>query len=254
MEAAIPSSSSTDTLVDEISKTFRTVAIMKRCLALSRSRLFFTLLALVGSLVTGGLIIGESIVFGHLAQLLNGSVSSGQVNFFYLMFFIVALIALAGYITSGSCFGIVSEHLVFRTRNIFLNAILRQDTEWFLQPRKSTSSLTSVISIAAGHLSGLSGVIIGTTVSALASLVGGAILSHIIAWKIAIVLFATSPIVVLAGFLRLHVLSKLEEKNQLAYTDAVSLATEACSSIRTIAALGTKKAFLEMFHRAVDKF
>jgi ABC-type bacteriocin/lantibiotic exporter with double-glycine peptidase domain len=106
----------------------------------------------------------------------------------------------------------------------------------------------------AGHLSGLSGVIIGTIVSALVSVVGGAILAFIVAWKIAIVLFATSPVVILAGFLRLRVLSKLDEKNQLAYTDAASLATEACSSIRTVAALGTEKVTSERFHMAVDKF
>ena len=106
----------------------------------------------------------------------------------------------------------------------------------------------------AGHLSGLSGVIIGTIVSALVAVVGGAILAHIVAWKIAIVLFATSPVVVLAGFLRLRVLSKLEEKNQLSYTDAASLATEACSNIRTVAALGTEHEISERFHSAVDKF
>jgi ATP-binding cassette subfamily B (MDR/TAP) protein 1 len=253
MEAAISPSPSTETRVKS-EQAYGTCTIIRRCLALSRSRLFFTLLALGGSLVTGGLILGESIIFGHLVQLLNSSVPCGQVNFFCVMFFMVALIALAGYITSGSCFGIVSEHLIYRTRDISLKTILRQDMEWFLQPERSTASLVSVISMDAGHLSGLSGVIIGTIASALVSVIGGAILAHIVAWKIAIVLFATSPVVILAGFLRLRVLSKLEEKNQLAYTDAASLAAEACSSIRTVAALGIEKKTLARFYQAVDKF
>jgi mitochondrial fission protein ELM1 len=49
-------------------------------------------------------------------------------------------------------------------------------------------------------------------------------------------------------------LSKLEEKNQLAYVDAASLASEACSSIRTVAALGTENATSQKFRQAVDKF
>jgi ATP-binding cassette subfamily B (MDR/TAP) protein 1 len=231
-----------------------TIAIIRRCLALSRARLFFTLLALVGSLITGGLIIAESIIFGHLIQLLNGSVASSSVNFFCLMFFVAAFAAFVGYTTSGSCFGMVSEHLIFRTRDISLRTILRQDMDWFLQPGRSTAALISVISMDSGHLSGLSGVIIGTIVSALVSVVGGAILAHIIAWKIAIVLFATAPIVILAGFFRLRVISKLEEKNQLAYTEAATLATEACSNIRTIAALGTERETSRKFHLAVDKY
>lgn len=238
----------------ESTVSFGTFTIIRRCLALSRTRLFFTLLALVGSLITGGLIIGESIIFGHLVQLLNSSVPSGRVDFFCLMFFVVALAAFLGYTISGSCFGIVSEYLIYRTRDISLRTILRQDMEWFLQPGRSTSALVSVISMDSGHLSGLSGVIIGTIVSALVSVVGGAILAHIVAWKIAIVLFATSPIVILAGFFRLRVLSKLEEKNQKAYTEAASLATEACGSIRTIAALGTERITSRRFHLAVDKY
>ena len=252
-KAELSTSSSTETLVAS-SKTFGTFTIIKRCLALTHSKLFFTLLALLGSLVTGGLILGESIIFGHLVQLLNSSVPSGRVDFYCLMFFVVSLVALAGYVTSGSCFGLVSEHLIFRTRDISLRTILRQDMEWFMQPGRSASTLISITSMDAGHLSGLSGVIIGTIVSALVSVVGGAILAFIVAWKIAIVLFATSPVVISAGFLRLRVLSKLEEKNQLAYTDAASLATEACSSIRTVAALGTEKATLERFYRAIDKY
>ncbi|TVY16808.1 Phosphatidylcholine translocator ABCB4 [Lachnellula arida] len=234
--------------------SFGTIKIIRRCLALSRSRLFFTLLALVGALITGGLILGESIIFGHLVSLLNGPVDASRVDFYCLMFFVVSLAALIGYITSGSCFGIVSEHLIMRTRDLSLRTILRQDMEWFLQSGRSTSSLVSVISMDSGHLSGLSGVIIGTMVSALVSVIGGAILAHIVAWKIAIVLFATSPVVVLAGFFRFRVLAKLEEKNQLAYTEAASLATEACSSIRTIAALGTETATSKRFDLAIDKY
>lgn len=234
--------------------SFGTITIINRCLALSRARLFFTLLALIGSLITGGMIIGESIIFGHLVQLLNGSADSGAVNFFCLMFFVIALAAFFGYTISGSCFGIVSEHLIFRTRDVSLQTVLKQDMDWFLQPGRSTAALISVISMDSGHLSGLSGVIIGTIVSALVSVAGGAILAHIIAWKIAIVLFATAPIVILSGFFRLRVLSKLEEKNQLAYTDAATLATEACGNIRTIAALGTEKQTSQRFHLAVDKY
>lgn len=234
--------------------TFGTFTIIRRCLALSRPRLFFTLFALVGSLITGALILGESIIFGNLIELLNGSVAEDRVKFFCLMFFVASLAAFFGYTISGSCFGIVSEYLIHRTRDISLQTILRQDIDWFLQPGRSTSALISVISMDSGHLSGLSGVIIGTVVSALVSVVGGAILAHIVAWKIAIVLFATAPIVVLAGFVRLRVLSKLEEKSQLAYTEAATLATEACTNIRTIAALGTEKETSLRFHNAVHKY
>jgi ATP-binding cassette subfamily B (MDR/TAP) protein 1 len=234
--------------------SFSSFAIVRRCLALGQSRSILTLFALLGSILTGGLILGESVIFGHLVQLLNGDmIPSGKVDFFCLMFFVVALVALIGYVTSGSCFGIVSEYLVFRVRDVSLQTILRQDMEWFLQPGRSTSSLVSVISMDSGHISGLSGVIIGTIVSALVSVVGGAILAHVVAWKIAIVLFATSPVILLSGFFRLRVVGIVEESNSKAYTEAASLATEACGAIRTIAALGTEKVTLDRFRQAIQK-
>jgi ABC-type multidrug transport system fused ATPase/permease subunit len=233
-------------------KQYSTGTILKRCIILSNSRLPFTCLALLGSLITGGLILGESVIFGHLVSLLNGDNPSGQVNLFSLMFVVVACAALIGYVTIGSCFGIVSEHLIMRTRDISLRSILRQDMDWFLKPGRSTFALTAVISMDAGNLSGLTGVIIGTIVSALVSVIGGAILAHIVAWKIAVVLFATSPIVILAGFFRLRVLAKVEENNQHAYIEAASLASEACSNIRTIAALGIEAETSERFHKAVE--
>lgn len=233
-------------------KALGTFTIIRRCLALSRSRVVFTILALLGSITTGGLILGEAVIFGNIIQLVNGNMSADRIDFFCLMFLVVAIAALVGYITSGICFGFVSEHLVFRTRDISLQTILRQDMDWFLQPGRSTSALASVLSMEAGH--GLSGVIIGTIVSALVSVIGGAILAHIVAWKIAIVLFATSPVVILAGYLRLRVVAKVEEKNQRAYTEAASLAAEACSNIRTIAALGTEKLTSDRFHDAIGKF
>lgn len=252
-EEVMEASSAPSSISDD-PPAFSSFAIIRRCLALSRSRSILTLFALLGSILTGGLILGESIIFGHLVQLLNGDmIPSGKVDFYCLMFFVVALVALIGYVTSGSCFGIVNEHLVFRVRDVSLQTILRQDMEWFLQPGRSTSSLVSVISMDSGHISGLSGVIIGTILSALVSVIGGAILAHVVAWKIAMVLFSTSPVILLSGFFRLRVLAKVEESNSKAYTEAASLATEACGAIRTIAALGTEKATLTRFRHAIQK-
>ncbi|TGO22465.1 hypothetical protein BPAE_0167g00070 [Botrytis paeoniae] len=237
----------------EFSKPLGTLAIIRRCFALTKSEIPFALLAFVACAATGGLVIGESIIFGNLVSLLNGSVPSSQVDFFCLMFFIVAIVALLGYTTSGSCFGIVSETLIMRTRDLSLRTILRQDMEWFLMSGRSTSALISVMNMDSGHLSGLSGVIIGTMISGFVSVVGGAILAHAVAWKIAIVLLGTSPVILLAGYFRIRVLAQIEAKNQAAYVGASAFATEACGAIRTISALGIERETSSKFKVAVNK-
>jgi ABC-type bacteriocin/lantibiotic exporter with double-glycine peptidase domain len=104
-----------------------------------------------------------------------------------------------------------------------------------------------------GHLSGLSGVILGTFFSISTSVVGGIILSHIVAWKIAIVLLSAVPIMLLAGFLRLRILAKAEERHQSSYTAAAALASEACAGIQTVAALGRERDVLQMYRAAIQK-
>jgi ABC-type multidrug transport system fused ATPase/permease subunit len=230
--------------------------LIARCLKLSRKESPAIGLGLLASMASGGIIIGEAIIFGNLVELLNASGSAeldARVAKFSLMFFILAIIALASHACSGSAFGIVSENLTLRIRDISLRTILKQDVAWFTKPGHSHHSLMSRINMDSGHLSGLSGVILGTFFSITTSVVGGIILAHIMAWKIAIVLLCAVPVMVVAGFLRLRILAKSEERHQTAYNSAAAMASEACSAIQTVAALGRERDVLWMYKRAVQK-
>jgi ATP-binding cassette, subfamily B (MDR/TAP), member 1 len=207
--------------------------------------------------LSGGIIIGESIIFGNLISTLNDQQDLSELKsnaaFYCLMFFILSLIALSAYITSGSSFGIVSERLIRRVRIKSLETILRQDIEWFHQPDHSPSALMSMLNMDAGHLSGLSGVILGTIFTVLTSMGGGIILAHIVAWKVAIVLLAAVPIVLFSGFMRLRVLAKFEQRHETAYLGASALATEAVNAIRTVSSLGREKDIISLYRQAVEK-
>ncbi|KAI9798066.1 MAG: hypothetical protein M1833_004963 [Piccolia ochrophora] len=225
-------------------KTMSTGSIMKRSLALT-------------SMITGAIIVGEAIIFGHLISILKGlddpEALMQEAHSYCLMFFVLAIVALFAYFTSGVCFGIVSERLILRTKDESLRTILRQDMAWHSEPGHSAHALMSSIMMDSGHLSGLSGVIIGTILSVTTSMVGGIVLAHAVAWKIAIVLLAAVPVMIVAGFLRLRVLAKFEQRHETAYNEAAALASEACTSIRTVAALGQEHHILKMYRKTIDK-
>lgn len=231
--------------------------LLRRCLALSKPDAMIIAIGLMASIFTGGIILGESIVFGNLISILNNQKNAASLkdraDFFSLIFFVLALIALFAYTISGSAFGIVSERLIRRIRDKSLRTILRQDIAWFQSPSHSPGALMSMLSMDTGHLSGLSGVILGTICSVTTSMLGGIILAHVVAWKIAIVLLAAVPIMIVSGFLRLRVLAKFEQRHETAYLDAATLATEACTAIRTIAALGREQDVTRLYSKAVDK-
>ncbi|KZF19679.1 leptomycin B resistance protein pmd1 [Xylona heveae TC161] len=236
--------------------TLSAFGIIKRCLKLSKPEAFFIGVGICASIVGGGMIIGEALVFGHLVQTLNDNanpiVVKDHADFYCLMFFVLSIIALVAHSVGSSSFGVVSENLVGRTRDLSLRAILRQDMSWFSEPGHSSHSLMSTLNMDSGHLSGLSGVIIGTVFSVTTSIVGGIILAHIVAWKIAIVLLAAVPIMIVSGFMRLRILAKFEELHETAYNDAAALASEACQGMRAVQALGREKDILRLYKKAIE--
>jgi ATP-binding cassette subfamily B (MDR/TAP) protein 1 len=225
---------------------------IKRCLHLSRRDWPFITVGLGASIITGGIVLAEAVVFGNLIQILNNIESphtASDANRLCLIFLVLALVALLAYTISGTSFGIVSERLVWSTRDISLRTILQQDLEWFSQLGHSSYNLLATVNKDSGNLGGLSGVLIGTIFCVLTSMIGGIILSCTVAWKIAIVFLAAAPVMVLSGFLKIRILSNFEQRHDTAYNFATSLACEACSSISTVAALGREKEVLEEYRR-----
>ncbi|KAF2019675.1 P-loop containing nucleoside triphosphate hydrolase protein [Aaosphaeria arxii CBS 175.79] len=231
--------------------------LISRCLRLNRKETPAIGIGLLASIVSGSTIIGEAITFGNLVELLNdqsgSSILESKVSKFCLMFFILGIITLVSHTCSGTAFGIVSENLIVRVRDVSFRTILMQDIAWFSQPGHSHHSLMSRLNSESGHISGLSGVILGTFFSIATSVVGGIILAHVVAWRIAIVLLAAVPIMIMAGFTRLKILAVSEQRRQGAYNEAAALASEACTAIQTVASLGRERDLLRMYQEALRK-
>ncbi|KAF1948056.1 P-loop containing nucleoside triphosphate hydrolase protein [Clathrospora elynae] len=230
--------------------------LIGRSLSLSRNEAPAIVIGLVSSIISGGVIIGEALIFGNLVELLNdttGSDLTSRVSFYCLLFFVLAIIALASHCCGKTAFGIVSENLTLRVRDLSFRTILQQDIAWFSKPGHSHHALMSRLNMDSGSISGLSGVILGTIFSIATSVLGGIVLAHIVAWKIAIVLLAAVPVMLLAGFLRLRILAIAEEHHQTAYNDAAALASEATSSMQVVAVFGLESHFLERYREAIRK-
>lgn len=214
-------------------------------------------LGLLAATVSGSIMLGEAVVFGNLVQLLNEGRQSpdfhDRANFFCLMFFMLGCIALLAYACSGTAFGIASDRLTRRVQAKLLANVLVMDMQWFSQPGRSALELTSTFTKDSGDLACLSGVALGTIFTVVTSVLGGIILAHAIAWKIAIVLLAAVPIMLASGYIRLRMLAKGEQRHRTAYTKPTSLAIEACRNRRTVVLFGLEDFILSEYHEALMK-
>ncbi|KAI9003540.1 ABC transporter [Gaertneriomyces semiglobifer] len=156
---------------------------------------------------------------------------------FSLFFFILALAQFTAYFVNGSMFGFVSGKILWRVRSKVLRTYMKHPISFFDLPGNSTSTLTSTLNADAGHLSGVTGVIIGTCFTVIIGLMIGITLAHVVAWKLAVVILCAVPIMLVSGWGRIKVIADFQKRHETAYNESAALASEAVSNIRTVAAL-----------------
>ncbi|KAE8148005.1 P-loop containing nucleoside triphosphate hydrolase protein [Aspergillus avenaceus] len=232
------------------------ISLLKGISPIVRPYLLIALVALVGAGVVGGAFSAEAVIFGNTVSNLNTCNTPERIrssgSFFGLMFFVLAIIEFFANIISWSGFGWVSEKTIYSVRMMLFRSLFEQDLQWHQSDDRTPTSLLSYITNDGNLLSGLSGSILGTIFSIVINLIASIILTHVIAWKIALVCLAVVPLVLGVGIMQLKVLAKFEERHENAFNKSVSISVEAISYIKTVASLSLEEETLAVYRRALS--
>ena len=152
---------------------------------------------------------------------------------------------------TGSAFGRVAEKLVCKVRLLTFRTLFHQELEWHTSEGRSVPSLLSFFTSDTNSLASLSGTITGSIMTIIVNLIASILLTHILAWKIAIVLLATLPILLGAGFMRLRVLAQFQDRHQAIYANSIGITIEAVESIKTVAINALENSFFEEYRRSL---
>ncbi|KAH7150159.1 ABC transporter [Dactylonectria estremocensis] len=172
-------------------------------------------------------------------------------DFWAAMYFMLAGVLLLAYIAHGVLFAKCSERLIHRARSATFRAILRQDICFFDLEKNTSGALTSFLSTKTADLAGLSGVTLGTLLMVTTTLLAGLIVGIAIGWKLALVCTSTVPILLACGYFRLWMLSHYDRRCKNSYVESASYASEAVSSIRTIASLTREEDILRQYQKSL---
>lgn len=220
-----------------------------------RPHLLIIFLALLGASIVGGAFSGEAVIFGNTVGSLNPCKSPDSIrskgDFYGLMFFVLAIIEFFANVASWTGFGWVSERIVCTVRVLSFRSLFEQDLQWHQSKGRTPALLLSYITRDGNALAGLSGSVIGTLFSITVNLIAAIILTHIIAWKIALVCLALVPLLLGAGLMELRVLGRFEDRHENAYTKSVDIGVEAITSIKTIASLSLEQDTLTTYRRSL---
>lgn len=176
-----------------------------------------------------------------------------DASFWSLMFLMLGLVQFITHSFQGLIFGVCSERLILRARSKAFRSMLRQDIAFFDRDENSTGALASFLSTETKHLSGISGVTLGTILLVSTTLTVALLIALIIGWKLALVCISTVPVLLGCGFFRFWILAKFQTRSKKAYESSASYACESTSAIRTVASLTREADVLEVYQGQLDR-
>jgi ATP-binding cassette subfamily B (MDR/TAP) protein 1 len=236
--------------------------LIKLIASFNKSELGWMLLGLCFSIICGGgnpvqavffakeiISLSYPLVNPYTGVAIPGAASHirSDVNFWSLMYLMLAIVNFIAYCGQGVAFAFCSEKLIHRVRDRAFRTMLRQDIAFFDKDENTAGALTSFLSTQTTHVAGLSGVTLGTLLSVITTLVVAIAVSTAIAWKLALVCTATIPVLLGCGFFRFWLLAQFQQRAKKSYEKSASFACEATSAIRTVASLTREQDVLAQY-------
>ncbi|EWC45624.1 hypothetical protein DRE_05185 [Drechslerella stenobrocha 248] len=227
--------------------------LIKLIAGYNRTEKTLMVFGIIMCIIAGGGYPTQSVLFAKSLEALSYNPAtqadkiSKEVNYWSALYIMLAGTQLISYTCQGVAFALCSEKLVRRVRIQAFKTLLRQDIAYFDDERHTSGALTALLSTETTYLAGLSGATLGTISIVLTTLIAAFALSLGIAWKLALVVIATVPVLLACGFFRFWILSRFESTAKAAYEKSASYACEATSSIRTVATLTREKDVLETY-------
>ncbi|EAW15367.1 ABC transporter ATP-binding protein [Aspergillus clavatus NRRL 1] len=225
--------------------------------AFFRPHLFVVTIAITGAVIIGGTYCGSAVIFGNVVGKLsyceepNSIRQAGQL--FGLLFFILAIIEFTANFLSWSLFGWVAEHVIYKVRVLSLRSILEQELAWHESKDRTPSLLLGLITNDSSALGGLAGSVVCILLSILVSLIATITMTHIIAWKIAIVCLSVVPLLLGAGYMRITTLARFEERHLEAFANSHAITVEAVNSMKTIMSFSLEHEILGQYRRSLHE-
>ncbi|XP_062600445.1 ATP-dependent translocase ABCB1-like isoform X1 [Saccostrea cucullata] len=215
----------------------------------------FILMGSLGAIVNGGVQPAFAIIFSEILgtfAISNNSEQEDKVLMWTLLLVGVGAASFLTFLLQGFSFSVSGENLTMRLRQNCFRSLLRQDIEYFDDPKNSTGALTTRLATEAAEVQGASGAQLGTMLQNLANIGTGIIIGFVYGWQLTLVILAFIPIIGIAGVLQMKLLEGVSGQNKEALEESGKTATEAIENIRTVASLCQEDMMVERYKSQLD--
>ncbi|XWS40815.1 hypothetical protein CRYUN_Cryun17cG0027900 [Craigia yunnanensis] len=144
----------------------------------------------------------------------------------------------------------MGEHLTKRIREKMLSRILTFEVGWFDQDKNSSGTICGRLEKDASVVRSLIGDQMSLLVQTISGVTLACVMGLFIAWRLAIVMIAVQPLIILSLYTKMVMLKSMSRKAIKAQEESSKLAAEAVSNHRTITAFSSQDRILKMLEKA----
>ncbi|KQK09335.1 ABC transporter B family member 4 isoform X2 [Brachypodium distachyon] len=173
-------------------------------------------------------------------------------SFWGLMCVVLGVVSIISIPVEMFLFGIAGGKLIERIRALSFRSIIHQEVAWFDDPKNSSGALGARLSVDALNVRRLVGDNLALTVQIISTLITGFIIAVVADWKLSFIILCVIPLVGLQGYAQVKFLKGFSQDAKMMHEDASQVATDAVSSIRTVASFCSEKRITSIYDQKCE--
>ncbi|VVB04305.1 unnamed protein product [Arabis nemorensis] len=175
-----------------------------------------------------------------------------KTRIYALSFVGLAVLSLLINISQHYNFAYMGEYLTKRIRERMLSKVLTFELGWFDRDENSSGAICSRLAKDATVVRSLVGDRMALLVQTISAVTIACTMGLVIAWRLALVMIAVQPLIIVCFYTRLVLLKNMSQKAIKAQNESSKLAAEAVSNIRTITAFSSQERIMRMLEKAQE--
>ncbi|XP_051126752.1 ABC transporter B family member 15-like [Andrographis paniculata] len=175
-----------------------------------------------------------------------------KTRIYALCFLALAVASILINVGQHYYFAAMGEHLTRRIRERMLSKMLTFEIGWFDKDENATGAICSRLAKDAGVVRSLVGDRMSLLVQTFSAIIIACTMGLAIAWKLALVIISTQPLIIACFYCRGVLLKKMLQKSMKAQDESSKLAAEAVSNLRTVTAFSSQTRILRMLEKAQE--
>ncbi|OAY83123.1 putative multidrug resistance protein, partial [Ananas comosus] len=181
----------------------------------------------------------------------HGEIKS-KIRTYALVFVGLAVASFSIHVGQHYSFGAMGEYLTKRVRERMLAKILTFEVGWFDQDENSSGAISAQLAKDANVVRSLVGDRMALVIQTISAVTIAFTMGLIIAWRLAVVMIAVQPMIIVCFYFRRVLLKSMSKKAIKAQAESSKLAAEAVSNLRTVTAFSSQGRILRLFDAAQE--